>query len=387
MKEKFSLKDQLFNPVKIGLLSASLQNVYPDFERHLFENEIIEQLPQLELKARIKSISKSLQKYLPQDYKTAVHILINALPEALDESKTDNDFGDFIYAPFAEFIATFGCNAEHLFFSLNALKEITKRFSAEFSIRAFINKFLQETLIVIEDCAESHGATVNGKVTGSFGDMACFSFYANKIITTGEGGAVFVRSPLVAKQVESFRDWGRDCYCETGCDNTCKKRFEWQLGDLPLGYDHKYIYSHIGYNLKATDMQAALGLSQLSKLENFIAKRKENFKKNNLDDNKILWGDIQDPITYSPLLREGQFDALLAMGVTPHVRNDDFVIQNMRDMVKPGGRVFIEFRNKLFSFFTFNRYTYEFIMDDLLRGVSPKLKKIIAIIPEIYYTE
>jgi len=153
MKEKFSLKDQLFNPVKIGLLSASLQNVYPDFERHLFENEIIEQLPQLELKARIKSISKSLQKYLPQDYKTAVHILINALPEALDESKTDNDFGDFIYAPFAEFIATFGCNAEYLFFSLNALKEITKRFSAEFSIRAFINKFPQETLIVIEDWA------------------------------------------------------------------------------------------------------------------------------------------------------------------------------------------------------------------------------------------
>jgi 3-methyladenine DNA glycosylase AlkC len=153
MKEKFSLKDQLFNPVKIGLLSASLQNVYPDFERHLFENEIIEQLPQLELKARIKTISKSLQKYLPQDYKTAVHILINALPEALDESKTDNDFGDFIYAPFAEFIATFGCNAEHLFFSLNALKEITKRFSAEFSIRAFINKFPQETLIVIEDWA------------------------------------------------------------------------------------------------------------------------------------------------------------------------------------------------------------------------------------------
>ena len=153
MKEKFSLKDQLFNPVKIGLLSASLQNVYPDFERHLFENEIIEQLPQLELKARIKSISKSLQKYLPQDYKTAVHILICALPEALDDSKTDNDFGDFIYAPFAEFIATFGCNAEHLFFSLNALKEITKRFSVEFSIRAFINKFPQETLIVIEDWA------------------------------------------------------------------------------------------------------------------------------------------------------------------------------------------------------------------------------------------
>ena len=88
---------------------------------------------------------------------------------------------------------------------------------------------------------------------------------------------MFVKSPLVKRQVESFRDWGRDCYCETGCDNTCKKRFEWQLGELPAGYDHKYIYSHIGYNLKATDMQAALGLSQLAKLDGFIARRQENF--------------------------------------------------------------------------------------------------------------
>jgi 2-polyprenyl-3-methyl-5-hydroxy-6-metoxy-1,4-benzoquinol methylase len=125
--------------------------------------------------------------------------------------------------------------------------------------------------------------------------------------------------------------------------------------------------------------KAGMDVSGFDISEKMVSKSKENFKKNNLDDNKILWGDIQDPITYSPLLREGQFDALLAMGVTPHVRNDDFVIQNMRDMVKPGGRVFIEFRNKLFSFFTFNRYTYEFIMDDLLRGVSPKLKKIIEV--------
>jgi CDP-6-deoxy-D-xylo-4-hexulose-3-dehydrase len=96
-------------------------------------------------------------------------------------------------------------------------------------------------------------------------------------MTTGEGGAVFVKSPLVKKQVESFRDWGRDCYCETGQDDTCAKRFGWKLGDLPEGYDHKYTYSHIGYNLKATDMQAALGLTQMKKLDGFIAARNKNF--------------------------------------------------------------------------------------------------------------
>jgi CDP-6-deoxy-D-xylo-4-hexulose-3-dehydrase len=135
----------------------------------------------------------------------------------------------------------------------------------------------QYNLWLIEDSCDSLGSTYRGQRTGSFGDTATVSFYPAHHITTGEGGAVFVKSPLVQKQVESFRDWGRDCYCETGCDNTCFKRFEWQLGDLPAGYDHKYIYSHIGYNLKATDMQAALGITQLAKLEYFIQKRKENF--------------------------------------------------------------------------------------------------------------
>jgi CDP-6-deoxy-D-xylo-4-hexulose-3-dehydrase len=132
-------------------------------------------------------------------------------------------------------------------------------------------------LWLVEDSCDSLGSTYRGQRTGSFGDTATLSFYPAHHITTGEGGAVFVKSPLVKKQVESFRDWGRDCYCETGCDNTCFKRFEWQLGDLPAGYDHKYIYSHIGYNLKATDMQAALGVTQLAKLEFFIQRRKENF--------------------------------------------------------------------------------------------------------------
>lgn len=133
-------------------------------------------------------------------------------------------------------------------------------------------------LWLIEDSCDALGSTYDGKRTGSFGDTATVSFYPAHHITTGEGGAVFVKSPLVKKQVESFRDWGRDCYCETGHDNTCLKRFEWQLGELPLGYDHKYIYSHIGYNLKATDMQAALGLAQLDKLDGFVARRKENFQ-------------------------------------------------------------------------------------------------------------
>lgn len=112
--------------------------------------------------------------------------------------------------------------------------------------------------------------------------------------------------------------------------------------------------------------------------ESMVAKSKENFNQNGLDQSRIIWGDIQDPITYSSLLKHGQFDALLAMGVTPHVRNDEFVLKNMREMIKPGGRVFIEFRNKLFSLFTFNRYTYEFILDDLLSGVNPRLKEIVS---------
>ena len=137
----------------------------------------------------------------------------------------------------------------------------------------------QHELWLVEDSCDALGSTYNDQRVGSFGDVATVSFYPAHHITTGEGGAVLVQSPLVRRQVESFRDWGRDCYCETGHDNTCKKRFEWQLGDLPEGYDHKYTYSHVGYNLKATDIQAALGVSQLTKLDGFIARRKHNFNR------------------------------------------------------------------------------------------------------------
>jgi CDP-6-deoxy-D-xylo-4-hexulose-3-dehydrase len=146
---------------------------------------------------------------------------------------------------------------------------------------------------LIEDSCDALGSTYLGKRTGSFGDTATVSFYPAHHITTGEGGAVFVNSPLIKKQVESFRDWGRDCYCATGHDNTCKKRFDWQLGDLPKGYDHKYIYSHIGYNLKATDIQAALGISQFKKLDSFVEARKRNFQF--LKENLRSLGDFIMP--------------------------------------------------------------------------------------------
>lgn len=134
-------------------------------------------------------------------------------------------------------------------------------------------------LWLIEDDCDALGAKYGWKHTGTFGDIATCSFYPAHHITMGEGGAVFTNDAELFKIIESVRDWGRDCWCQPGMDNTCKKRFEWQLGELPYGYDHKYIYSELGYNLKATDMQSAIGLAQLKKLDGFIAARKSNFKK------------------------------------------------------------------------------------------------------------
>ena len=136
----------------------------------------------------------------------------------------------------------------------------------------------QHKLWLIEDSCDALGATFQGKKVGTFGDLATVSFYPAHHITMGEGGAVLTNSPLLKTIVESFRDWGRDCWCEPGKENTCGKRFDWQLGELPCGYDHKYTYLHIGYNLKMTDMQAAIGLSQLQKLPGFIEARRRNFQ-------------------------------------------------------------------------------------------------------------
>ena len=143
---------------------------------------------------------------------------------------------------------------------------------------AVVNFAKKHNLWFIEDSCDALGSTYKGRMVGTFGDIATVSFYPAHHITMGEGGAVITDSALLQSIIESFRDWGRDCWCDPGKENTCGKRFQWQLGELPYGYDHKYIYSHIGYNLKMTDMQAAVGLSQLERLPSFIETRKRNFR-------------------------------------------------------------------------------------------------------------
>lgn len=142
----------------------------------------------------------------------------------------------------------------------------------------FVTKIVKKyNLWLVEDSCDALGGTYNDRNLGSFGDMATLSFYPAHHITTGEGGAVLINKIKHQRLVESFRDWGRDCWCAPGCDNTCNKRFEWKLGNLPKGYDHKYTYSHLGYNLKSGDIQAAIGLAQLDRLDEFVNLRRQNW--------------------------------------------------------------------------------------------------------------
>ena len=147
-----------------------------------------------------------------------------------------------------------------------------------FDLDSVMDFVQRHNLWLIEDCCDAVGATFKNQKVGTFGHLATVSFYPAHHITMGEGGCVLTNDSLLKTLVESFRDWGRDCWCEPGADNTCGKRFAWQLGELPHGYDHKYTYSHIGYNLKATDMQAAVGVAQLKKLNAFIESRQRNFQ-------------------------------------------------------------------------------------------------------------
>ncbi len=146
-----------------------------------------------------------------------------------------------------------------------------------FDVDAVLTVARRHNLHVVEDACDALGSRYHGRLVGTFGDLATLSFYPAHHITTGEGGAVLTNSATLNRVVRSYRDWGRDCWCAAGADDTCRKRYGWKLGDLPAGYDHKYIYSHVGYNLKITDLQAAVGLAQARKLPDFIERRKRNF--------------------------------------------------------------------------------------------------------------
>jgi CDP-6-deoxy-D-xylo-4-hexulose-3-dehydrase len=179
-------------------------------------------------------------------------------------------------------LATYNVKVEDL---ESALSEKTKAIMIAhtlgnpFDLDAVMEFASKHDLFVVEDCCDAVGSTYNGKKVGTFGHLATVSFYPAHHMTMGEGGAVLTNDDELMRIATSFRDWGRDCYCGPGADNTCGRRFSMQYGKLPVGYDHKYVYSHIGYNLKVTDMQAAVGMAQLEKLPSFIEKRKENFIK------------------------------------------------------------------------------------------------------------
>lgn len=201
------------------------------------------------------------------------------------------------------------------------------------AVKAFCEKY---NLWLIEDNCDALGSTYNGKLTGTWGDIGTSSFYPPHHMTMGEGGAVYTDNPLLKKIMLSLRDWGRDCWCESGVDNSCKARFSQQFGALPFGYDHKYVYSHFGYNLKATDMQAAIGLAQIEKLPLFIKKRQENFVSlyrglKSLDDFLILPETTANSIPswfgFLITLRDGV--AFTRNDITSHLERNNIQTRNL----------------------------------------------------------
>lgn len=186
-------------------------------------------------------------------------------------------------------------------------------------IKALCEKY---NLWLVEDCCDALGAKYNGQLVGTFGDIATLSFYPAHHITMGEGGAVFTNNPQLRMIAESFRDWGRDCYCAPGCDNTCGNRFGQQFGSLPAGYDHKYVYSHIGYNLKITDMQAACGLAQLDRAPEFIMARKKNFEL--LKSKLVNVRDFIDVAEATPNSEPSWFGFPITLKSTAGVNRVDF---------------------------------------------------------------
>jgi CDP-6-deoxy-D-xylo-4-hexulose-3-dehydrase len=178
----------------------------------------------------------------------------------------------------------------------------------------------KHNLFLIEDCCDAVGATFDGKSVGTFGDLATVSFYPAHHITMGEGGAVLAHKPVWQTICESIRDWGRDCWCDPGKENTCGKRFDWELGQLPCGYDHKYTYSHVGYNLKATDMQAAVGVAQLQRLPAFVAARNKNY-----ETLRAWLADLEDVIEFAEVHPKAQASWF---GFPMRVRDDAHFTRN-----------------------------------------------------------
>ena len=254
-----------------------------------------------------KQFEKDFSKFTGVRYVSLVNSGSSANLVAL-ASLTSSIFGDRRLKPGDEFITTavafpttvnpgiqysltpifVDCVLENLNIDISKIeKAITKKtklimvahtLGIPYDLDKIVKLAKKYNLWVIEDCCDALGSRYDGKLVGTLGDIATYSFYPAHQITMGEGGAVVTNNSLIHKSIRQFRDWGRDCWCDTGRDNTCRKRFGWKLGELPRGYDHKYIYSQIGYNLKSTDFQAAIGVAQLKKLPFFIIKRKENYK-------------------------------------------------------------------------------------------------------------